>query len=256
MEDSSFTLGIIDNDGKVVKQFNAYGLNEEATLRLVGRVAEGKEQVTLKKGLIALVTDYKQEITEPFEEVPPPPVPTTPPLPSISSANPIAYTTSSLVNTTYENKVLTSNGGYLHGISLNQGGQAIAEEKPKTVLVKLGTTATYLYWGNGVSYVDYALSDTEQVKVVFQIRADGTKYVEIGSKQYVSSYNSTYGTLSWKEGDIVQISIENSELTYKNLTTQETALSSTPVPFIDNPSTTFMTVIQGAGSIEIGSPVA
>lgn len=72
LEDSSFTLGIIDNDGKVVKQFNAYGINDSTTLRLIGRVAEGKEQVTLKKGLIALVSDYKQEITEPFEEPPTP----------------------------------------------------------------------------------------------------------------------------------------------------------------------------------------
>ena len=27
--------------------------------------------MTIKKGLIALVSDYKQEITEPFEETPP-----------------------------------------------------------------------------------------------------------------------------------------------------------------------------------------
>lgn len=71
LQDNSFTVGVVDDSGTVLKQFNSYGLDREATLRIVAKVREGAENVTIKKGLIALVSDYKQEITEPFEELPP-----------------------------------------------------------------------------------------------------------------------------------------------------------------------------------------
>lgn len=256
LEDNSFTVGVIDNTGKVLKQFNSYGLDGEATLRIIAKVKEDTEIAIIKKGLIALVSDYKQQITEPLEEIPAPPIPPKPPLPSVSSAKPIAYSTSNLVNMTYENNVLTSSGGYLYGIYYDQGGQALSQNKPTKILVKLGSNSTYLYWGNGVSYADYRLSDTEHVKVEFGILGDGTKYVEIatkqGGQQLSSRDNLNWGQLSWKEGDLIEITIENYKLKYKNLTTEEKAPDSSELTFIDHSSTTFMTIIQGAASIEIG----